>query len=175
MIFQTTKIPGVFLIEPERLSDERGFFARTWCREEFLAHGLNPDLAQCSVSFNTLRGTLRGMHYQKAPHSEDKLVRCTRGAIYDVILDLRENSPTYKQWVAAELSANNLCMFYIPKGCAHGFQTLEDQTEVYYQISEFYEPQAGRTLRWDDPSFAISWPLPASCMSQKDLHASHFA
>jgi dTDP-4-dehydrorhamnose 3,5-epimerase len=175
VIFQKTKIPGVFLIEPERQSDERGFFARTWCREEFLAHGLNPELAQCSISFNHLRGTLRGMHYQKAPYSEDKLVRCTRGAIYDVVLDLRENSPTYKQWVAAELSANNLCMFYIPKGCAHGFQALEDQTEVYYQISEFYEPQAAQTLRWDDPSFEISWPLPASCISQKDLHASYFA
>jgi dTDP-4-dehydrorhamnose 3,5-epimerase len=174
MIFRKTKIPGVFLIEPERLSDERGFFARTWCREEFLAHGLNPKLAQCSVSFNHLRGTLRGMHYQKAPHSEDKLVRCTRGAIYDVALDLREDSPTYKQWIAAELSANNLCMFYIPKGCAHGFQTLEDQTEVFYAISENYHPGASKGYRYNDPAFQIVWPPDLRVISQKDLNYHNF-
>jgi dTDP-4-dehydrorhamnose 3,5-epimerase len=175
MIFQSTKIPGVFLIEPERLSDERGFFARTWCREAFLAHGLNSELAQCSVSFNTRCGTLRGMHYQKPPYAEDKLVRCTRGAIYDVALDLREDSPAYKEWVAVELTADNLSMIYIPKGCAHGFQTLEDQTEVSYAISESYHPEASRGYRYNDPSFQIVWPLfELRIVSDKDLNYQDF-
>lgn len=175
MIFQETKIPGVFLIETERLSDERGFFARTWCRAVFLAHGLNPDLVQCSVSFNTLRGTLRGMHYQKAPYSEDKLVRCTRGAIYDVVLDLRKDSSTYQQWIAAELSADNLRMLYIPKGCAHGFQTLKDQTEVFYAISESYHPEASSGYRYDDPAFQIVWPpSDLRVMSARDLSYQDF-
>ncbi len=174
MIFQATKIPGVFLVEPERLSDERGFFARTWCREAFINHGLNPDLAQCSVSFNAKCGTLRGMHFQKPPFAEDKLVRCTRGVIYDVALDLREDSPTYKQWFAAELSADNLCMLYIPKGCAHGFQTLVDATEVSYQISSVYQPGYSAGYRYNDPAFSITWPLPVGCMSEKDLHWPSF-
>jgi dTDP-4-dehydrorhamnose 3,5-epimerase len=174
VIFQETKISGVFLIEPERLIDERGFFARTWCREAFIAHGLNPELAQCSVSFNTLQGTLRGMHYQKAPHGEDKLVRCTRGEIYDVVLDLREDSPTYQQWVSAELSADNLRMLYIPKGCAHGFQTLVDATEVSYQISCAYQHGYSAGYRYDDPAFALIWPLPVSCISDRDLHWPSF-
>jgi dTDP-4-dehydrorhamnose 3,5-epimerase len=174
VIFQETKISGVFLIEPERLSDERGFFARSWCREEFLAHKLNPDLAQCSVSFNRLQGTLRGMHYQKAPHSEEKLVRCTRGAIYDVVLDLREDSSTYKQWIYAELTADNLQMLYIPKGCAHGFQTLTDEAEVFYQNSCAYQSGYSAGYCRNDPAFAIHWPLPVHCISEKDLHWPSF-
>ncbi|MBC8123828.1 MAG: dTDP-4-dehydrorhamnose 3,5-epimerase [Gemmatimonadaceae bacterium] len=175
MIFQTTRIAGVFVIDIEPHGDERGFFARTWCREEFLSHGLNPDLAQCSVSFNHRPGTLRGMHYQKAPHGEDKLVRCTRGAIFDVALDLREDSPTSGQWIAAELSADNLCMLYIPKGCAHGFQSLEDNSEVFYQISQPYVLGHGTGYRFDDPAFEINWPLPVNCISNQDLDWPSFS
>jgi dTDP-4-dehydrorhamnose 3,5-epimerase len=148
----------VYLIEPQLLGDERGFFARTWCRREFEARGLNADLAQCSISFNRKAGTLRGMHYQAAPYEEPKLVRCTQGAIYDVALDLRPQSPTFKRWVGVELTAANRRMLYIPAGCAHGFQTTADDSEVFYQISEFYHPEAARGVRWDDPAFAIRWP-----------------
>src|SRR5215211_347747 len=158
MIFIETKLRGAFVIEPERLEDERGFFARTWDRDEFEVHGLNPNLAQCSISFNKRKGTLRGMHYQAAPHEEDKLVRCTRGTIYDVIIDLRPDSPTFTRWVAAELTAENRRMLYLPKGFAHGFQSLRDDTEVFYQISEFYAPESTRGVRWDDPAFGIKWP-----------------
>ena len=158
MIVTATEIPGVFLLEPELVEDERGAFARTWCPREFAARGLSPNLAQCSLSFNARKGTLRGMHYQAAPYAEAKLVRCTRGAIYDVALDLRPGSPTFKRWTARELSADNRRMLYIPEGCAHGFQTLADDTEVFYQISEFYHPEAARGVRWDDPAFGIAWP-----------------
>ena len=158
MIFTETKLPGAYLIEPERIADERGFFARTWCRREFATHGLSVELAQCNVSFNPRRGTLRGMHYQAAPHAEVKLVRCTMGAIYDVIVDMRPDSATFRQWVAAELSAENRRMLFIPEGFAHGFQTLEDNSEVFYQISAFYAPESARGLRWDDPALAIAWP-----------------
>jgi dTDP-4-dehydrorhamnose 3,5-epimerase len=158
VIFRETPLAGVFMIEPELLSDARGFFARTWCRREFEAHGLNPRLAQCNVSLNRRKGTLRGMHYQVAPFEEAKLVRCTRGALYDVALDLRPTSPTYRRHFAAELSADNRTMLYIPEGCAHGFQTLVDDTEVFYQMSEFYTPEAARGVRWNDPAFAIPWP-----------------
>lgn len=158
MRFLNTKLPGVYTIEPERHVDERGYFARTWCRHEFEAHGLNPNLAQCSVSFNHRKGTLRGMHYQAAPYEEAKLVRCTRGAIYDVALDLRRESPTFKGWVAAELTADNGRLLYIPEGVAHGFVTLEENTEVFYQISLPYEPEAARGVHWNDPAFAIRWP-----------------
>jgi dTDP-4-dehydrorhamnose 3,5-epimerase len=159
MRFQPTPIAGVFLLEPEPLRDERGFFARTWCRREFAGRGLNPDLAQCSLSYNRKRGTLRGLHYQAPPWAEAKLVRCLRGAIYDVALDLRPQSPTFKQWYAAELSADDRRMLYIPEGCAHGFQTLSDDAEVFYQISQFHDPASARGVRWDDPAFGIAWPL----------------
>ncbi|MHB8170367.1 MAG: dTDP-4-dehydrorhamnose 3,5-epimerase [Thermincolia bacterium] len=157
MIFTETKIPGVYVIEIQPLKDERGFFACTWCQEEFHARGLNPRLVQCNISFNRQKGTLRGMHYQVWPHEEAKLVRCTRGAIYDVIIDLRPWSTAYKQWTAVELSGNNRKLLYIPEGCAHGFQTLEDNTEVFYQMSEFYQPQQARGVCWNDPAFGIQW------------------
>lgn len=170
MIFTETQIPGAFVIAPERREDERGFFARTWCQHEFAAHGLNPQLAQCNISFNARRGTLRGMHYQAEPHPEAKLVRCTQGAIYDVVVDLRPASPTYKQWLAVELSADNRLQLYIPEGLAHGFQTLTDQVEVFYQMSEFYQPEAARGVRWDDPAFQIEWPaVDHRVLSPKDL------
>jgi dTDP-4-dehydrorhamnose 3,5-epimerase len=169
MLFCETKLPGVFVVEPERLEDERGFFARTWCQREFETHGLNPRLVQCSVSFNRIKGTLRGMHYQAAPHAEAKLVRCTLGAIYDVILDLRPASPTLRQWIAEQLTVENRRALYIPEGCAHGFQTLADNTEVLYQMSEFYYPESARVVRWNDPAFQIAWPLPPTAISGKDL------
>lgn len=162
------------MIEPELRSDERGTFARTWCRRDFESHGLTAKLAQCSVSFNARRATLRGMHYQAAPHAEAKLVRVTRGAIYDVALDLRSTSSTYRQWFAAELSSENRHMLYIPEGCAHGFQTLTDDAEVFYQISEFYEPDAGRGVRWNDPVFGINWPLSDPILSDRDRNYPDF-
>ena len=158
MLFTETRVVGAFVIEPERISDERGFFARTWCRREFEAQGLNPALAQCSVSFNRRKGTLRGMHYQTPPHEEAKLVRCTTGAIYDVAIDLRPTSTSFGAHAAAVLDGDNRRMLYVPEGCAHGFLTLEDATEVAYQMSELYAPAAGRGVRWDDPAFGISWP-----------------
>ena len=168
MIFTETKLRGVYIIEPERLEDGRGFFARTFCAKEFEARGLNPRMVQCSISFNKKKGTLRGMHYQAEPHAEDKVVRCTAGAIYDVAVDLRPESPTFKQWVAVELSADNRKMFYIPARFAHGFQTLTDNSEVFYQMSEFYHPDSARGLRWDDPEFAIRWPSAPSLISVRD-------
>ncbi len=158
MIFLETSLPGAFVIEPERLEDARGFFARTWCAREAEKHGLAPRLVQCSVSFNARKGTLRGLHYQIAPHEEAKVVRCTRGSIYDVILDLRPTSATFKHHVAVVLSADNRRALYVPEGYAHGFQTLEDDTEVFYQMSEYYAPQATRGVRWDDAAFGIAWP-----------------
>ncbi|OHB73247.1 MAG: dTDP-4-dehydrorhamnose 3,5-epimerase [Planctomycetes bacterium RBG_16_55_9] len=168
MLFTETRLKGVFIIEPERLEDERGFFARTWCRQEFQAHGLNPKLVQCSISFNRKSGTLRGMHYQAAPHAEAKLIRCTMGAIYDVALDLRPGSATFKQWTAVDLTAENRKMLYISEGIAHGFQTLADDTEVHYQISEHYSLEAARGVRWNDPAFGIRWPLPIVMISKRD-------
>jgi dTDP-4-dehydrorhamnose 3,5-epimerase len=168
MRFIETKLHGVFIIEPEFLEDDRGFFARTWCRHEFASHGLNTHLAQCSTSFNHKRGTLRGMHYQVELHAETKVVRCTMGGIYDVILDLRPDSLTFKQWLAVKLTAQNHRMVYIPEGLAHGFQTLEDNTEVFYQISAFYHPESARGVRWNDPAFAIDWVLPVTMVSPKD-------
>lgn len=158
MIFHETKLGGAFVIEPERITDERGFFARTWDTDEFAARGLNPNLAQCNISFNERAGTLRGMHFQVEPHEEAKLVRCTMGAIYDVIIDLRFASPTFMQWVAVELSAKNRLMLYIPEGFAHGFQTLQDKSEVFYQMSAFYHREYARGVRFDDPAFGIEWP-----------------
>ena len=168
MKFIETRLKGAFIIEPERLEDERGFFARTFCHKEFEAHGLNPRMVQCNISYNKHKGTLRGMHNQAAPMAEAKLVRCTRGAIYDVIIDLRPESPTYCQWLAEELNAENSKMIYIPEGFVHGFQTLEDDTEVFYQMSEFYSPEHARGVRWDDLVFGIEWPLNTKIISEKD-------
>ncbi len=168
MIFIETKLKGAFLIEAKREHDERGFFARTFCQEEFNAHGLNPRLVQCNISFNKKKGTLRGMHYQAAPYEEAKLVRCTMGAIYNVIIDLRAGSPTFKQWLAVELTAENRRLLYVPEGFVHGFQTLEDNTEVFYQMSEFYHPECARGMKWDDPAFGIEWPIPNLILSDRD-------
>ena len=155
MIFLETKLPGVFEIHIEAVSDERGFFVRTWCHRELEAHGLNGRLAQCSLSFNKRKGTLRGMHYQVTPHAETKLVGCNRGAIYDVVLDLRPQSRTFQDWIAVVLTAEKRNMIYVPEGCAHGFLTLEDESEVSYQISEFWNTESARGVRWNDPAFQI--------------------
>ena len=169
MIFTETKLKGAFIIDIESIEDERGFFARSWCREEFEAQGLNPQLAQCNISFNKKKGTLRGMHYQKPPHEEVKLVRCTMGAIFDVIIDMRSDSHTYKQWVGETLAAKNRKMLYIPKGFAHGFVTLEDDTEVFYQMSTLFHPESVAGVRWDDPAFKIIWPkVKTYIISDKD-------
>jgi dTDP-4-dehydrorhamnose 3,5-epimerase len=168
MLFQKTKLAGVFEIGIEPRCDERGFFARSWCRQEFESNELNSKLAQCSLSFNARKGTLRGIHYQAAPYPETKLVRCTRGAIYDVVVDLRPQSPTYKQWIGATLTAENRLMLYVPEECGHGFLTLADETEVFYQISEVYHPELARGVRWNDLAFDITWPGPAEQMSDRD-------
>ena len=168
MIFTETALKGAFIIEPELICDERGFFAGTWSADEFVARGLNPRIVQGNISFNKQRGTLRGMHYQTKPYEEAKLVRCTAGAIYDVIVDLRANSQTVRKWVAVELTSRNRRMLYVPEGFAHGFQTLEDNTEVAYKISESYHPESARGLRWDDPVLGINWPLPISAISERD-------
>lgn len=175
MTFTELSLGGAFLIRPEPVEDERGFFARTWCRRELAAHGLNPDLAQCSVSWNRRRGTLRGMHFQAAPHQEAKLVRCTRGAIHDVIIDLRGSSPTCGEWLSMELTEENRAMLYVPEGFAHGFQTLVDGSEVFYQMTEFYEPGSARGIRWNDPFFGIRWPLADPILSPRDARHPDFA
>jgi dTDP-4-dehydrorhamnose 3,5-epimerase len=156
------------VLEPERAEDARGFFARTWCEREFRAHGLDTRIAQCSVSFNKRKGTLRGLHYQVPPGAEAKLVRCTRGALFDVVVDLRPGSPTFTRHFGVVLSAENHKMVYVPAGCAHGFQTLEDDTEIHYQISEFYAPDLQRGVRWDDPLFAIPWPPDSRTIIERD-------
>lgn len=168
MIFTETSLEGAFLIEPERREDERGFFARTWCRREFGSHGLHKQWVQCNISFNRRKGTLRGLHYQTPPYEEAKLIRCTRGAIYDVIIDLRADSPTFTQWVAVELTADNRQMLYIPEGFAHGFQTLTDETEIFYQMSQFYAPEYASGVRWDDPALNIAWPAGERTISERD-------
>ena len=168
MRFNETPLLGAYLIEIEPVDDERGFFARSWCGDEFTRHGLNAGLMQCGISYNKKRGTLRGMHYQSAPFSEAKLVRCTMGAIYDVILDLRRDLNTFGRWEAIELSAANRRMLYIPEGVAHGFQTLRDDSEVFYQISECYHPECSKGVRWNDPAFGIAWPIPEPVMSERD-------
>lgn len=175
MIFTETELTGAFIIELETLEDERGFFARTWCEQEFGARGLNPRLVQCNISFNRKKGTLRGMHYQTAPYGEAKLVRCTNGAIYDVIIDLRPDSPTFKRWVAVELTNDNRRALYIPEGLAHGFQSLKDNAEVFYQMSEFYRPEYAGGVRWDDPAFDIRWPVDEVIISARDRHYADFA
>jgi len=163
-----TSLKDAYLIEPELQSDERGFFARAWCQQEFSQWGLNPHLVQCNISFNRKQGTLRGLHYQVAPYEEVKLIRCTMGCIYDVIVDIRPHSPTFKQWFGIELSADNRTMLYVPEGFAHGFQTLIDHSEVFYQMSEFYKPASARGIRWDSPLFNIQWPLEPTAISEKD-------
>jgi len=168
MNFCETKIRGAFEIHPEFLNDERGFFARTWCKREFEAQGLTSQLAQCNISYNKIKGTLRGMHYQEAPHAEEKLVRCTRGAIYDVVVDLRPDSPTFKEWAGVVLDPEKRNMLFVPTGCAHGFLTLEDEAEVLYQMSEFYNAGASRGVRWDDPAFQIAWPESVRVISERD-------
>jgi dTDP-4-dehydrorhamnose 3,5-epimerase len=174
VLFRETKLPGAFVIELQKREDERGFFARSWCRREFEAHGLDPRMAQCDVSFNKVKGTLRGMHYQAAPCAEAKLVRCTRGAIYDVIIDLRRESVTYKQHVSEVLSSNNYKALFVPEGFAHGFQTLEDNSEVFYQMSAFYSPGHQRGLRYNDPAFRINWPVDATVISDRDRNYEDF-
>jgi dTDP-4-dehydrorhamnose 3,5-epimerase len=156
--FHETEIPGAFVIDLERREDERGFFARAWCVDEFAAHGLSTRLVQASLSFNKSAGILRGMHFQRAPHEEAKLIRCTRGAVYDVIVDLRRDSPAYKQWTAVELTGENRRALYVPEGCAHGYQTLADGTESFYLVSAAYAPESEAGVRWDDPAFGIEWP-----------------
>jgi dTDP-4-dehydrorhamnose 3,5-epimerase len=174
MTFHKTKLPDVFEIHVEAKLDERGFFARSWCEQEFKQHGLNPRLLQCSISFSTRKGTLRGLHYQTAPYPEAKLVRCTRGAIYDVVVDLRPESPTYKDWIGVVLTATGRNMAYVPERCGHGFLTMEDETEVFYQISESYYPELARGVRWDDPAFQIVWPSEVEVISERDRTYPNF-
>lgn len=174
MIFKATALAGAFLIEIERIVDNRGFFGRTFCRKEFQANGLNPDLVQASISFNRKKGSLRGMHYQIRPHAETKVVRCTRGSVYDVIVDLRRDSATYRRWIAVELTAENRRMIYIPEDFAHGFQTLMDNTEVLYCMSEYYHPKYARGFRWDDPAVGIRWPSAHRILSVKDANYPDF-
>jgi dTDP-4-dehydrorhamnose 3,5-epimerase len=168
MIFTGTPLAGAYLIDVERYADDRGFFGRTFCAREFEKHGLNPRLVQCSISYNRRRGTLRGMHYQAPPHAEAKLVRCTAGAIYDVIVDLRPESRTRNRWFGVELSAANRRSLYIPEGMAHGFLTLSDETEVFYQMAEFYVADSARGVRWNDPAFSIEWPASVAAISERD-------
>lgn len=169
MIFTETKLRGSFIIEPEKVEDERGFFARTWDNKIFEEHGLNSKIVQCNISFNKKKGTIRGMHYQAYPHEEAKLVRCTKGKAYEVMIDLRTQSSTHMQWIGIEITAENYKMLYVPEGFALGFQTLEDNTELFYQMSERYAPEFSRGIRWDDPSIKISWPLKPTVISKKDL------
>ena len=175
MRFRETTLAGVWLIEPVPLADERGYFARAWCARELAEHGLVSAFVQSSVSFNSRRSTLRGLHYQAAPHGEAKLVRCTRGAMFDVAVDLRDASPTRGRWYGTELSAINGRTLYIPPGCAHGFQTLADDTEVLYHMSVEYVSDAARGVRWDDPTLAIAWPIPDPILSARDRALPCFA
>lgn len=169
MKFTETQIEGAWVVELEPHADERGFFARSFCQHEFAERGLSDQVAQCNVSYNARAGTVRGMHYQLAPSAEAKLVRCTAGSIYDAIVDLRPTSPSHLRWFGVELRAEARNALYVPEGCAHGFQTLRDDTEVFYQMSEFYAPELARGFRYDDPQFGIPWPLPPTSVSEKDL------
>jgi dTDP-4-dehydrorhamnose 3,5-epimerase len=169
MIFTETKLKGAFIIDVKRLEDERGFFGRAWCKKEFEEHGLNSNAVQANVSHNKLAGTLRGLHYQTAPFTESKTVRCTEGSIFDVIVDLRTESPTYKQWLGVTLTAQSFRMLYVPDGFAHGFITLEDNTAVHYMVTEYYTPGAEKGIRYDDPAFNIDWALAPTIVSDKDL------
>ena len=175
MRFEETALSDVWIVTPELKEDHRGFFARTWCEREFAAHGITDRWVQCSVSFSTKKGTVRGLHYQRAPHEEAKLVRCTAGKLYDVVVDIRPGSSTFKKHVALELSAANRKMLYIAKGCAHGFQTLEDATEASYQISESYSPDHADGARWNDPAFGVRWPIDDPIISDRDRAYPDFA
>jgi dTDP-4-dehydrorhamnose 3,5-epimerase len=168
MIFTETRLAGAYLISLEPIEDERGYFARTFAAEEFEANGLSSSVVHCNTSFNLAAGTLRGLHYQAAPYGECKLVRCTRGAIYDVIADLREHSPTYREWLGVELTQDNGLMLYVPEGMAHGFQTLEPRCEVFYQMSREFVPSGAQGIRFDDPGFGIVWPLAITTISERD-------
>lgn len=174
MKFTEIFLKGALVIELEPIKDERGFFARSYCKQEFADHGIECDFVQCNISHNERKGTLRGMHYQAAPYEEDKLVSCIRGAIYDVIVDIRPNSETYKQWFAIELTDTNRKMLYVPKGFAHGYQALLDDTDVFYQVSHNFVYEAGRGLHWNDPAFHIEWPVEPTCVSIKDQSCSLF-
>ncbi len=168
MIFSETKLSGVYVIEIEKIEDERGFFSRIWDKDEFSKVGLGTEFVQTSISSNKRKGTIRGMHYQTKPYEEDKIVRCVKGEIFDVVVDLRPDSKTFKEWFSIKLSSDNYKMLYVPKGFAHGFQTLEDNTEVFYQISEYYNSKHAKGVKWDDDTFQIKWPLKATVISQKD-------
>ncbi|MBL6448106.1 dTDP-4-dehydrorhamnose 3,5-epimerase [Fulvivirga sp. 29W222] len=168
MIFEETKLRGAYVIKPERLEDERGFFARSFCLKEFAEHGLSPFVVQCNISYNKKKGTFRGMHFQAPPFEEDKIVCCTQGSILDYVVDLRLGSPTFKQWVAVELSAENRNILYIPKTFAHGFITLTNDTQVFYQMTQFYNAESARGFRWDDPAFDIQLPIPVESIAEKD-------
>jgi dTDP-4-dehydrorhamnose 3,5-epimerase len=174
MIFQETNLASVFEVRLDPKNDGRGFFARCWCEQEFANHGLNSKLVQCNISFNFRKGTLRGIHYQDEPYQETKIVRCTQGAIYDVAVDLRPQSPTFRHWFAAVLSAENRHMLYIPAGLGHGFLTLTDNSEVFYQMSELYHPDSARGVRWDDPAFQIVWPEKIAVISERDRTYPNF-
>jgi dTDP-4-dehydrorhamnose 3,5-epimerase len=174
MIFTETPLGGAFVVESEPIHDDRGFFARTWCQREFEAHGLAARWVQCNLSFNKKAGTLRGMHFQTAPHAEAKLIRCTSGAIHDVIIDLRPESPTFKQHFGTVLTSGSHVMLYVPEGFAHGFLTLEDGAEVFYQMGNFYDPACARGVRWDDPAFGIRWPSEVRIISEKDRSYPNF-
>lgn len=175
MIFTETKLSGAFVIELDPRADQRGFFARTFCRKEFEAHGINAHVEQCNISFNKRKGTLRGMHFQVAPFAEAKLVRCTAGSIYDVIIDLRPSSSTFKRYFAVELSAENRTMLFIPEGFAHGFQTLQDDTEVLYQMAQSFSAEHARGVRWNDPAFGIKWPKDERIIIERDKNYPDFS
>lgn len=174
MIFTETDISGSYLIDVKRIGDERGFFGRLWCEREMEEMGLVSSIKQSNIGVSPLKGTLRGLHYQTAPHQEVKIIRCPRGAIYDVIVDLRPDSPTFKKWFAVELTAENSRMLYVPEGCATGYQTLDDDTEIYYHTSEFYHPESATGVRYDDPAFGIEWPLPIAAISDNDKNWNNF-
>ena len=174
MKFNETKLKGSFVVDIDRLEDERGFFARNYCKEEFKAQGVNFDIMQCNISYNAKKGTLRGMHFQKSPYQEAKLITCIKGSMYDVIIDLRKESTTYCQWFSIELSEKTYKMLYVPKSFAHGFQTLEDNTMVFYQMSEFYHQECAEGVRWNDIKFEIKWPLSEKIISRKDMGYTDF-
>jgi dTDP-4-dehydrorhamnose 3,5-epimerase len=174
MLFTALALSGAFIVAPERREDQRGYFARTFCRDEFADHGLVADYVQCNTSFNAYRGTLRGMHFQRPPHEETKLVRCTRGAVQDVLLDLRPGAATFCRWQAIELTEDNGLAVYIPGGFAHGFQTLTDNAEVFYQMAERYHPGSAAGIRWNDPAFAIDWPIRPPILSGRDATCADF-
>lgn len=174
MIFTETEISGSYLIDVKRIGDDRGFFGRLWCEREMEEMGLVSSIKQSNIGVSPLKGTLRGLHYQTAPHQEVKIIRCPRGAIYDVIVDLRPDSPTFKKWFAVELTAENSRMLYVPEGCATGYQTLVDDAEIYYHTSEFYHPESATGVRHDDPAFGIEWPLPIAAISDNDKNWKNF-